>query len=240
MITTSTKCVIGIPSSLVSYDLKRLFKSTEILAVDETDILLTGGECAATWRILKLFRSSRAQACWHKQMIFCGATFPSRGRKSALASVMRWVPQDTKLIQTERVHLPPVNIEFKFIEVLDEEGKVAQLTTLLLDHGESSVLVFTNSIDSCEALYHVLYNSDDLSNSCIARLDKAVGIEKRHLTMKMFLKGEINVLVCTDLFARGIDMPNVNLVVLYDFPSNSADFLHRVGRTARAGRPGKG
>lgn len=250
MMTSSTRCVIGIPSSLVSYDLKRIFKSTEILALDEADVLLTGGECAATWKILKLFRASfKARnlpvSCQSQQMIFCGATLPSRGRRSALTSLMQWLPKDTELIQTNGVHLPPANIEFKFVEVVDESTKLVELTTLLQDQNhlkDLSVLIFTNSVVSCEALYHYLYNLNDLpiSNNCIARLDKAVGVEKRHLTMKLFLEGEINLLVCTDLFARGIDMPNVSLVVLYDFPNNSADFLHRVGRTARAGKSGKG
>lgn len=245
--TSSTRCIIGIPSSMISYDLKRLFKSTEILAVDEADLLLTGGERVATWRILKMFRGSfhvtNQVASGHKQVVFCGATLPSRGRKSALASVIRWVPKETRLIQTSRVHLPPVNVEFKFVEVFDESTKLTELTDLLLDQTDnSSVLIFTNSVRNCEAVYHCLYNSNDLSisNNCIARLDKDVSIEKRHLTMRMFSQGEINVLVCTDLFARGIDMPDVNLVVLYDFPTNSADFLHRVGRTARVGKSGKG
>ena len=242
MMTSSTRCIIGIPSSIVSYDLKRLFKATEILAVDEADILLTGGERAATWKILKMFRGS-PQVAGQRQMIFCGATLPSRGRKSALVSLMKWVPKDTKLIQTDRVHLPPVNIEYKFIDVPKESAKLAQLTSLLQDQTEDlSVLVFTNSVGNCEAVYHALYNYNDLpiNPNCVGRLDKDVGVEKRHLTVKMFSEGEINILVCTDLFARGIDMPNVNLVVLYDFPTNSADFLHRVGRTARLDKCGKG
>ena len=244
MMTPTTGCVIGTPSSLISYDLKRLFKSTEILAIDEADILLTGGECTATWRILKLFRSSfqTSNHC-QKQMMFCGATLPSRGRKSALSSLIRWVPRDTKLIQTSRVHLPPANIEFKFVDVPDEPAKLAELTAVLHDHHLSddvSVLVFTNSVATCEAVYHSLYNCNDCTHGSVGRLDKTVGIEKRHLTMKMFLEGEINLLVCTDLFARGIDIPNVSLVIIYDFPSNSVDFLHRVGRTARVGKSGKG
>lgn len=244
MVTPTTGCVIGTPSSLISYDLKRLFKSTEILAVDEADILLTGGERTATWRILKLFRSSfQTTNHYQKQMMFSGATLPSRGRKSALPSLIRWLPRDTKLIQTSRVHLPPANVEFKFVDVPNEPAKLAELTAVLRDHlsHDVSVLVFTNSVSSCEAVYHSLYNCDDVTHGCsVGRLDKTVGIEKRHFTMKMFLEGEINLLVCTDLFARGIDIPNVSLVVLYDFPSNSVDFLHRVGRTARVGKSGKG
>ena len=216
------------------------------MAIDEADILLTGGERAATWKILKMFRASfKTASCQNQQMIFCGATLPSRGRRSALTSIIQWLPKDTKLIQTSGVHLPPANIEFKFIDVVDESAKLAELNTLLLDQDQIedlSILIFTNSVVSCEALYHYLYNSNDLpiNSNSIAKLDKAVGIEKRHLTMKLFLEGEINLLVCTDLFARGIDMPNVSLVVLYDFPTNSADFLHRAGRTARAGKSGKG
>lgn len=217
------------------------------MVIDEADTLLTGGERAATWRILKLYRASlwakNQQTSCQKQTIFCGATLPSHGRKSALASVKRWLPRDSQVIQTNRVHLPPASIEFKFVEVPDEAAKLAELNSVLRDQSEHlSVLVFTNSVDSCDALYHSLYNSDELAfnNNCIARMDKSVGVEKRHLTLKMFLQGEINLLVCTDLFARGIDMPNVSLVVQYDFPSNSADFLHRAGRTARVGKPGKG
>lgn len=248
MITPSTRCVIGIPTCLVSYDLKRIFKSTEILAVDEADILLTGGECVAAWKILKLFRASfiNQLTSQQKQMIFCGATLPSRGRKSALSRMTKWLPKDTKLIQTDAVHLPPSTVDMEYIEVLDESTKLAKLSALLLDQDKSqelSILVFTNSVDSCEALYHSLYNSNELlpiSSNRIGRLSKAVSVEKRHLTMKLFLEGKIDLLVCTDLFARGIDMPNITLVVLYDFPTNSADFLHRIGRTARAGRSGKG
>ncbi|KAJ6833186.1 DEAD-box ATP-dependent RNA helicase 10 [Iris pallida] len=61
---------------------------------------------------------------------------------------------------------------------------------------------------------------------------------KRLGALNKFKAGEYNVLVCTDVASRGLDIPSVDLVINYDIPTNSKDYFHRVGRTARAGRSG--
>ena len=238
-----TRCVVGVPSSIATYGLQRLLKTTSVLVVDEADLLLTGGEKAATWKILRNFRALYEQNAGQRQMIFSGATMPSRGKQSALASLARWIPKSTEVIQTVGVHLPPQGVEFSYVEVVDDSHKMSLLMSLLSCHNYmSSILIFVNTTSTCEQVYNTICSSHDLpiDHNTIGRLDKGVDMDQRYLNMQLFLEGHYNVLVCTDLFARGIDIPNVDLVVLFDFPTNAADFLHRAGRTARAGKCGKG
>lgn len=242
-IKADTRCIVGVPSSIATYDLRRLLKTASVLVVDEADLLLTGGEKAATWRILRNFRALYEQNVGQRQMIFCGATMPSRGKQSVLASLSRWIPKNAEVIQTAGVHHPPREVEFSFVDVKDESDKLSSLICLLSNHDHmSSILIFVNTVASCEQLYNTICSSHDLSmdHNTIGRLDKGVDMDQRYLNMQLFLEGHYNMLVCTDLFSRGIDIPNIDLVVLFDFPTNAADFLHRTGRTARAGKSGKG
>lgn len=62
---------------------------------------------------------------------------------------------------------------------------------------------------------------------------------KRLSALNKFKEGSRNILIATDVASRGLDIPDVDLVVNYDIPSNGKDYIHRVGRTARAGKAGR-
>ena len=88
-------------------------------------------------------------------------------------------------------------------------------------------------------------NTDFVANNLQAQKIEAMGIhgglsqEKRNRIMKSFHSGHVYVLVCTDVAARGLDIRDVSHVYNYDLPADRKDYIHRIGRTARAGKEGK-
>ena len=130
---------------------------------------------------------------------------------------------------------------------------VADLDKLGTGEEESNgakVLVFVNTLSSAKALYTFLtgahrhaQHSAELGrwwHGKVGQLNKEVEPGEREVVVREFNEGKLKVLVCTDLASRGLDFPDVTAVVQFDFPVNSADYLHRAGRTARAGKAGRG
>ncbi|XP_032529172.2 probable ATP-dependent RNA helicase Dbp73D [Danaus plexippus] len=98
-------------------------------------------------------------------------------------------------------------------------------------------LCFTNSSQSAHRLT-VLLNIWSKGNLKVAELSAALDRTSRELVLRKFKQSEINVIICTDALARGIDIPDCNYVISYDPPRNIKTYVHRVGRTGRAGRIG--
>lgn len=106
-----------------------------------------------------------------------------------------------------------------------------------------SALCFTKSVDSAERLVNLVTFFEDAfigsSRRCVAKTYSGeLKTGERQKILKDFKDGEINLLVCSDLVARGIDLPSVEHVISYDIPVDLRKYVHRVGRTARAGRQG--
>ena len=109
------------------------------------------------------------------------------------------------------------------------------------------VILFANTVTSAEEIFNHLEQiaaeqTDIWWKGRIGRLHKqsSVNGEEKERTLRDFRSGNCRVLVSTDLASRGLDLPDVTTVIQVDFPGNSADFLHRAGRTARAGKSGTG
>ena len=96
------------------------------------------------------------------------------------------------------------------------------------------MLIFVQSKHRAKELYHELIYDNVNVNVIHGGKKKS----ERDEIMKKFRLGEIWVLVCTDLMARGIDFKTVNSVINFDFPTSLVSYIHRVGRTGRAGRQG--
>jgi superfamily II DNA/RNA helicase len=105
----------------------------------------------------------------------------------------------------------------------------------------SKILVFVNSVRTCNFLSRFIAESPDTFPGVSATsFHGSIPPKIRTANYKKFTTNpDVNVLVCTNLASRGIDLDGIDHVVMYDFPDTLADYLHRAGRTARAGKQGK-
>lgn len=142
------------------------------------------------------------------------------------------------------------NIQHKMIYAANEQGKLTGLRQLLHPAAASvdkrpalrpPFLVFTQTIERAAALHSELSYDIPIEaggSTRIAVLHSNLSESSRDRIMTRFRKGELWVLITTDLLSRGVDFRGVNGVVNYDIPNSSAAYIHRVGRTGRAGREG--
>ncbi len=142
------------------------------------------------------------------------------------------------------------NIQHKVIYAATEQGKLMALRQLLHPRTSSAeagpplrppFLVFTQTIERAVALHaELLYDIPAEAGGIdrIAVLHSDLSDTARDNVMTRFRKGEVWVLITTDLLSRGVDFLGINGVVNYDIPTSSAAYVHRIGRTGRAGRSG--
>lgn len=103
----------------------------------------------------------------------------------------------------------------------------------------STVLIFTKSNETAVRLSRLLSLLSPNSSSLIGTLTSTTRTSQRRKTLKAFSQQKLRILVASDLVARGIDLSNLDHVVNYDLPTSVASYVHRVGRTARAGKKGR-
>lgn len=192
-----------------------------------------------------------------RQLLFTAATLPRGGPRTAGSLLSRWLPQHTLYITTDHTHQTVSTSHHTFTCIEHEETTPTKLTELKLCqlekdlndlHGNKDlpkVLVFTNTVSSAEVVYRHLSKGGVVATSPwwaehIGQLHGGMTMEERVEVIRQFRNGELQVVVSTDLLSRGMDLPGVTAIIQFDFPENSAHYLHRAGRTARAGREGKG
>ncbi|PIN02445.1 ATP-dependent RNA helicase [Handroanthus impetiginosus] len=112
--------------------------------------------------------------------------------------------------------------------------KDCYLVYILTEMSGSTSMVFTRTCDATMLLAYILRNLGFRAIPINGHMTQA----KRLGALNKFKAGECNILICTDVASRGLDIPSVDMVINYDIPTNSKDYIHRVGRTARAGRSG--
>ncbi|RPB25641.1 P-loop containing nucleoside triphosphate hydrolase protein [Terfezia boudieri ATCC MYA-4762] len=131
----------------------------------------------------------------------------------------------------------PASLSEHYISVGEIEDKPLYLVQLLQTQGiKSGVLIFTKSNESAARLSRLM----DLmvEGLKIGLVSGELNKDKRKKTLAKFKKNELDVLVCSDLISRGMDLPAVDHVINYDVSSATRSYVHRVGRTARAGNEG--
>jgi len=123
----------------------------------------------------------------------------------------------------------------QIIEIVDEYDKSRRLQAIMREHYDNGkILIFSETKRNCDNLTRQL-RMDGYNARCIHG-DKSQ--QERDWVLKEFKEGSANLMVATDVAARGLDVKDITLVVNYDMPSNFEDYVHRCGRTARAGKKG--
>lgn len=116
--------------------------------------------------------------------------------------------------------------------------KPLTLYVLAQQYNWKRFLCFTNSADTASRLAFVLQNLFQHTSIKVEELSANLSATVRSARLLAFARGQINGLVCSDALARGIDVANVEIVLSYDAPRHIKTYIHRVGRTARAGQKG--
>eukprot|EP01112_Ceratiomyxa_fruticulosa_P008671 TRINITY_DN2248_c0_g1_i4.p1 TRINITY_DN2248_c0_g1~~TRINITY_DN2248_c0_g1_i4.p1 ORF type:complete len:511 (-),score=129.07 TRINITY_DN2248_c0_g1_i4:39-1571(-) len=217
--------VIGTPGRIL-YHLERtkkfLLSAIKFLVLDEADRLLDMDFEDEINTILKVLPKER-------QTFLFSATMTSKVAKLERASLQNPVKVEVseKYSTVDTLTQNYLFIPFKY--------KECYLVYLLNELSGNSIIVFTQTCSTSEKIEGMLHK---LGFPSIA-LNGSMPQEKRNKSLEGFKLGYKNVLIATDVASRGLDIPNVDVVINYDVPTSSKSYVHRVGRTARAGAPGK-
>ncbi|ODQ80133.1 hypothetical protein BABINDRAFT_180101 [Babjeviella inositovora NRRL Y-12698] len=127
-------------------------------------------------------------------------------------------------------------IQQKLVYTGNEEGKLIAVRQMIQE-GEFKppIIIFLQSITRAKALFHELLY--DRLNVDVIHAERTPA--QRQMVIDRFKSGEIWVLICTDVIARGIDFKGVNMVINYDVPQSAQAYVHRIGRTGRGGKEGR-
>ncbi|KAH9544931.1 hypothetical protein CY35_12G021000 [Sphagnum magellanicum] len=176
-----------------------------------------------------------------KQYVFVAATLPQAGKRTP-GAVLRQKFPEASWVNGHLLHCHNPRLEHQWVEVTEDSRIPALLEavgmkgTLLESDPTIShrTMVFANSVESVDGIWRVLERAGVKSK----RYHRDLPLDERAESLQVF-EQDGGLLICTDSAARGLDIPNIGHVIQAEFASSAVEFLHRVGRTARAGRPGK-
>jgi len=218
--------VIATPGRLLDHlERKALdFAQLEVLVLDEADRMLDMGFWPSIRRVLAVIPAKR------QTLLFSATMSP------AIEEIARSNMRDPKLIEVSPRGQSAVMVEQAAYPVA-AESKTALLLDLLEREREDyeRVLVFTRTRRGAERLSHILQAREHKVNRIHADRTQP----QREAALRDFKSGQTRVLVATDIAARGIDVTAISHVINYDVPAAPEDYVHRIGRTGRAGLSGR-
>jgi ATP-dependent RNA helicase RhlE len=194
----------------------------EILVLDEADRMLDMGFIRDIRKILALLPAK-------KQSLLFSATFSDEIRK--LATGLLDNPASVEMARRNA----PAEAVAQAVYHVDRERKRELLIRLIDDHGWHQVLVFTRTKHGADALADRLTKAGIRSSALHGNKSQ----NQRRRALDDFKRLKVNVLVATDIAARGIDIDELPQVVNYELPNVPEDYVHRIGRTGRAGSSGQ-
>ncbi|KAJ2711511.1 RNA-dependent ATPase rok1 [Coemansia spiralis] len=194
------------------------------LVLDEADSLMDKGFLEQVDEILAACTSPSLQ------ISLFSATMPS-----SVEQMAKTIMKDPIRIIVGTQNAATTSIDQELLFVGQEEGKLIGLRNMIAGGFKPPCLIFVQSIDRAKELFHELV----FEGINVEAIHSERTQTQRNRIVQKFRTGELWVLICTELMARGIDFKGVNLVINYDFPQSAQSYIHRIGRTGRAGRPGR-
>ena len=218
-----TDLIVATPGRLLDFLQKGLIslQGIEILVLDEADRMLDMGFMPDIRRILKGVPES-------KQTLLFSATMPQE-----ILALCQQLMHEPVRVSVGDLAMPPSAIQ-QTIWITAHDEKTPKLISLLKDGAAGSVLVFTCTKHRADRLTRQLVKAG-LSATCIHGNRSQ---RQREAALNGFRRGAYQVLVATDIAARGLDVHIIKQVINYDLPKVPNDYVHRIGRTARAGASG--
>ncbi|KAG5466988.1 hypothetical protein LSCM1_01166 [Leishmania martiniquensis] len=235
--------LVGTPGRLyellVSSKYANLFHLSqfELLILDEADKLLEFGFKAKLDAILKRLPKQRRTGLFSATQTKELAELARAGMRNPVSVTVRIASLNSANADAAKPQIPEQLSNFYAFTRASE--KLDRLVEFLESHKAEKVLVYVMTCASVEWLYEALAAvlcKDDADN--IFALHGQMKLEKRQRVHRQVTKRSRCVLVCTDVAARGLDIPEVGVVLQYDPPVDPNTFIHRIGRTARMGRSG--
>ena len=217
--------LIATPGRLEDLAERRLVRldDVRILVLDEADRMLDMGFQPQVDRIVRRLPRKR-------QTMFFSATLDG-----AVGRIASAYTHDARRHEVESETQTVEDADHRFIPV-ETHGKVDALVDLLNEDGMGLALVFVRTKRGADRLVHKLKARDIRALAMHGDLSQPA----RERALERFESGKVNVLVATDVAARGLDLDEITHVVNFDPPEDDKGYVHRVGRTARAGRSGTG
>jgi len=205
-----------------------LYKNLQCLIIDEADRILDVGFEEELKRIVKLLPKKR------QTMLFSATS--TKKTEDLVKLALKKEPISVGLDENVSSNtLATVSGLEQGYVICPSEKRLLLLFTFLKKNRKKKVMVFFSSCMSVK-YHHELFNYIDLSVMCIHGKQKQT---KRTSTFFQFCNADTGILLCTDVAARGLDIPDVDWIVQFDPPDDPREYIHRVGRTAR-GEGGKG
>ena len=218
--------LVGTPGRLIDLQESGAMDLSKVgyLVVDEADRMFDMGFYPELRKLIKVLPSQK-----DRQTMLFSATLNTYVKNLA------WeYTENAKEIEIEPENITVEEIAQELIHVSSDD-KMKLLLGILKRENPESVIIFCNTKRSCEVIAKRLQINQINADFIIGDLPQATRLK----VLNLFKEGKLSCLVATDVAARGIDVNDLAMVINYDLPNESENYVHRIGRTARAGKSGK-